>query len=643
MTTPGHDGDGATALCAIDADGVVRGGNASFAVLLGSPLDELIGEPLAERLDGAFDLAETAPQDVVGRRPDGERVRLRLTVAPLALADGPRQLIATITQRLTAAGSGPVGGLEGLLHGIGDQLYAFLIDDTGATTTTFAGPGGDALLGGTIPEGTDLITAWRRAAHPDDRAIFDRHLRTLRSIKHSEEAVRIVGLDGKARTISFRAWPTTAGGVVVVHGVASDVTARVSLERVMRASFGATQRGAEALDRARREAEHQARTDALTGVYNRRHLTEVMAAVLAGALHGAPGVAVLLLDIDHFKRINDTYGHAAGDAVLVAVARRIQTSVRKVDTVARFGGEEFCVLVDGVLDDDGLFEIAEGVRLRIEAQPVLVEGVDISVTTSIGGARAIEGLTHADDLVDAADRALYAAKRRGRNQTRLYSEWRFEDLIAEDPEAVRIAEALSLTASLREGVSSMHPMQVADLAMRTAEALGQPAAVVLRSRLGGWLHDVGKVAIPDRILTKAGTLTEDEWATMRSHPAIGGEIIQRVSGLKEAIRAVRHHHERWDGTGYPDGLRGDAIPIEARIVAAADAWSAMTSDRPHRAALEWSVALRELQGMSGSQLDPVVVPILVRLITEDRARLSSRILQGDDGIDRRYRSKDEAA
>jgi putative nucleotidyltransferase with HDIG domain len=317
--------------------------------------------------------------------------------------------------------------------------------------------------------------------------------------------------------------------------------------------------------------------------------------------------------------------------------------VRTSDTTARWGGEEFCVLLQGVDDDESLREVAEGVRLRIESEPVMVEGLELAITASVGAARATPDLLDPDDLVDAADRALYSAKRRGRNQVRLYSEWRFEDFVAEDPEAVRIAEALAMTASLREGTSSLHPMQVADLAMRTAQLLGAPQPVVLRCRLGGWLHDVGKVAIPDAILNKTSDLAPDERQLLEQHPEIGAEIIQRVAGLKEAVRAVRPHHERWDGAGYPHQLAGEAIPIEARIVAAADVYSALTSDRAYRKGLERAEALRELDRLAGTQLDPIVVPALMRVLTEDRVRLDARFGGGDVGVDRRGRDRGDRA
>jgi HD-GYP domain-containing protein (c-di-GMP phosphodiesterase class II) len=168
--------------------------------------------------------------------------------------------------------------------------------------------------------------------------------------------------------------------------------------------------------------------------------------------------------------------------------------------------------------------------------------------------------------------------------------------------------------------------------------------VVLRCRLGGWLHDVGKVAIPDAVLNKSGDLEPEERRLLQQHPEIGAEIIQRVAGLKEAVRAVRHHHERWDGTGYPHGLVAEAIPIEARIVAAADVYSALTSDRTYRKALDRAEALAELDRLAGTQLDPLVVPALVRVLTEDRVRLDARFGRGDVEVDRRRSARrDQAA
>ena len=238
----------------------------------------------------------------------------------------------------------------------------------------------------------------------------------------------------------------------------------------------------------------------------------------------------------------------------------------------------------------------------------------LGVTSSAGGALAQPGLWSVEGLIDAADRALYSAKRRGRDQTRLFSELTVEDLVAEEPEAIRLAQALALSAGAREGIAETHCAQVADLAASIATAVGLPEAVVMRCRLAGWLHDLGKIAIPDAILTKPGPLDEAEWAVMRTHAEIGESILRRIAGLSDAAPAVRHHHERFDGSGYPDGLAGDEIPIEASIVACANTYSAITVDRVYRAARTPIEAIAELNACAGTQLDPVVVDAAISVL-----------------------------
>jgi HD-GYP domain-containing protein (c-di-GMP phosphodiesterase class II) len=178
-----------------------------------------------------------------------------------------------------------------------------------------------------------------------------------------------------------------------------------------------------------------------------------------------------------------------------------------------------------------------------------------------------------------------------------------------------VARALALVSGVRRGELDVHAEQVAELAAQVAEKLGLPEALALRCRLGGWLHDVGKVAIPDRIMAKPGPLDEDEWAVMRTHPVIGEEIVCGVEAVRDSAAAVRHHHERYDGTGYPDRLAGTAIPIEARVVAAADAYCAMTTDRPYSSARTPQEAAAELRRCSGSQLDPHVVSAILTVLS----------------------------
>src|SRR4051794_26798650 len=362
---------------------------------------------------------------------------------------------------------------------------------------------------------------WSMLVHPDDAdgdyalvaLDFEQRLAT-------PVTVRCVTKDGQTRWFSWTGAydPDDDAMLYVGRDVTSDVEHRTEMER-------------------------QSRTDSLTGLANRRHLVEVLHAELGRAAREGRAPGVVLIDLDRFKLINDTHGHPAGDAVLIDVARRLRRSIRSYDTVGRWGGEEFCVILPGLESEEELHRAAEHLRSAIAAAP-LGAGPELllSVTSSAGGALAQPGLWSVEGLIDAADRALYSAKRRGRDQTRLFSELTVEDLVAEEPEAIRLAQALALSAGAREGIAENHCAQVADLAAAIAGALGLPESTVMRCRLAGWLHDPGKIAIPDAVVTKAGPLDDDEWVVMRPHAAIGEPILRRIAGLSDAADAVRHHH-----------------------------------------------------------------------------------------------------
>jgi HD-GYP domain-containing protein (c-di-GMP phosphodiesterase class II) len=209
---------------------------------------------------------------------------------------------------------------------------------------------------------------------------------------------------------------------------------------------------------------------------------------------------------------------------------------------------------------------------------------------------------------------MYRAKQSGRDRTLLAGDT--ESASEDEPELLLIAQSFAHTASIREGVPELHCAQVADLAGRIATRLDLPAATVLRCRLAGWLHDVGKIAIPDRVLAKPGPLSEEEWCVMKTHAAFGADLVARTPGIAESAGAVRHHHERWDGDGYPDRLAGTDIPLEARVVAAADTWHAMTQDRVYRQALDFESACAEVLAITGSQLDPDVAEALLAIVRE---------------------------
>jgi len=213
---------------------------------------------------------------------------------------------------------------------------------------------------------------------------------------------------------------------------------------------------------------------------------------------------------------------------------------------------------------------------------------------------------------------MYRAKQTGRDRTLLDG----DTAVAPDdePEMLLIAQSLAHSASIREGVQELHCSEVAELAGQIAARLDLPAATALRCVLVGWLHDVGKIAIPDRVLAKPGPLDDEEWHVMITHAAFGADLVARTPGIAENASAVRHHHERWDGNGYPDKLAGTDIPLEARVVAAADTWNAMTQDRVYRPALDFDAACAELLAAAGSQLDPSVVDALLAVVRDERPR-----------------------
>jgi diguanylate cyclase (GGDEF)-like protein len=395
----------------------------------------------------------------------------------------------------------------------------------------------------------------------------------------------------------------------------------IALLLLVAATFGFRRTRAEAAEllateqQARAEAERISRMDVMTGLFNRRHAMETIEHELARAGRQDTAVGILMFDVDHFKRINDAHGHAGGDAVLIEVARRLRAGAREWDTAARVGGEEFCVIAPGVETESDVAEMGDRLRLAVaERAVVLGEGVAIPVTISVGAALLHHGEGSAEQAMDCADRGLYAAKRRGRNLLCRFSQLDRGDLRAEQPECLHLAEALAVASDLREGVAASHSRKVAEWSASVAERMGLAHDDILEVRLAGWLHDVGKIGISDAILSKPAKLTNEEWKIIRTHPEVGDELLRNFPELSLACAGVRHHHERYDGGGYPDRLAGEQIPLAARIVAAADAFCAMTSDRPYQRARRRDEALEELRRCAGTHFDPRVVDALVEAV-----------------------------
>jgi diguanylate cyclase (GGDEF)-like protein/putative nucleotidyltransferase with HDIG domain len=373
-----------------------------------------------------------------------------------------------------------------------------------------------------------------------------------------------------------------------------------------------------------------ARTDPLTSLANRRGFRELLDLELERARRGETEMTVLVGDLDRFKEVNDRSGHQVGDAALQRVARLLDGGKRQIDSAARVGGEEFALILPGS-GADGAFVLAE--RLRGALAEEFAED-SVAITISFGLATYPEHGETAASLLRAADEALYAAKDSGRNRTVRHSPL-LRELVqvsggARDIEGERfLAVMLDLAEAvdLRFSGSARHSETVGRYAEMMARELGLSDRHVSRVRLAGMLHDIGKIGVPDEILRKPGRLTEEELLVIRRHPELGVQILEHPS-LADVRTWVGAHHERPDGLGYPLGISGDEVPLEARIVAVADAYEAMTSDRSYRDSIGHSNAQAELRRCAGSQFDLRVVEAFLATLERESQRAQASLAAG---------------
>jgi diguanylate cyclase (GGDEF)-like protein len=318
-------------------------------------------------------------------------------------------------------------------------------------------------------------------------------------------------------------------------------------------------------------------------------------------------LALAVIDIDRFRQVNKTRGYRVGDAVLGAVGQRLAASTRAHDLACRAGGDEFHLLLPETSIDEALGVME---RLLVDLEEVEAAG-QRGVSVSVGVATLLRDAS-ADQLLGQAQGALELARAEGGGRVKIGEV--DDDDRADDEEAGATAEVVAALAQAleeRDSYAGEHSESVVDLTGRVAEALALDGHEIKTIRSAALLHDIGKVGIPDEILHKAGPLSEPEWEIMRQHPAIGERFLRAIPGMGAVARIVRHEHERWDGAGYPDGLAGEEIPIGARIILACDAYHAMTSNRPFRAAMSHHMAMSELTSNAGSQFDPRVVEALL--------------------------------
>ncbi len=502
--------------------------------------------------------------------------------------------------------------------------------------------------------------------------------------------------------------------------------------------------------------QRQATTDGLTGLMNHRTGQEKLAEQVRLAERYQRNIAVIMIDVDHFKAINDTYGHPAGDTVLKAVAKSIERDCRDVDFPVRYGGEEF-LLVLPEINLEGAVTVAERIRKNLEQEVIDHENISISVTASMGVAIFPDDARSKQQLLDLADKALYASKRHGRNQVQTASDLIYDEIASKDqakdkvktpapmpekvksspatlrkeveeplspadasafaatdhpapasetgissavttpswqygtdyvhgiapesastsattpplsstsspefasdtapsyadaspsafstplpapqptqppasspaqeqysetgddkdelvPEVVEMVKALATTLYSQSEYNKIHHLETARLSELLAKMMGLPQQRVEQVRVASLLHDVGTLSISPELLNKRDLYTNEERQLVNQHPTLGAELLRPIRALREICDILEHHHERWDGTGFPRGLKGESIPLPARIISLVDSYHAMISDRPYRKAMTEAEAIDVLKTGAGSQWDPFLVDIFITVL-----------------------------
>lgn len=370
------------------------------------------------------------------------------------------------------------------------------------------------------------------------------------------------------------------------------------------------------------QAEHLATIDGLTGLYNHRFFQQRLAQEVRRAERAGSAVSLILLDIDYFRHYNDHLGHPAGDRVLQQIGKILATSIRSVDIAARYGGEEFAViLVDtGALD---AYDVGERIRQAVERFPFVGrEGQPTGkITISLGIASYPENAGNKDDLIKLADDALYKAKYISKNKVVLYYSVLDElktGLDNSEHDLLNTVKTLISMINSRDKYTYGHSERVVQYATAIARAMGLPENDIRDIKVAAFLHDIGKIEISREILNKEAPLTADETEILKQHPSWGAQIVSSINSLKEAVPVILYHHEKYDGTGYPSGLRGNDIPLHARILKLADSFDAMTSLRPYQCTKTHSQARDEIRRCKGTDFDPDLVDVFLRVIGENR-------------------------
>jgi diguanylate cyclase (GGDEF)-like protein/putative nucleotidyltransferase with HDIG domain len=389
-------------------------------------------------------------------------------------------------------------------------------------------------------------------------------------------------------------------------GVCTDITERKALEETREKML------VEALERADR--------DPLTGLLNHRVFHARLEEEADRALRMGTSLAVAIIDMDNFKFFNDCYGHSVGDEVLLQVARALSACSRSYDSLARYGGDEFGLLMPGNGPDEAA-RLAGRLRAALAGIAYQPPGHDVAIPLhlSVGVAVFPDEAPTRREALEMADANLRRAKSGGDIAPGMLLD-RLRPGKPGPTGGFSMLSAMVSSVDNKDRYTRTHSEQVLAYSQQIAQALGLDEQTKYYIQVAALLHDIGKIGVPDRVLRKPGKLTDEEYDAIKQHPMMGAVIVEAVPGFEKTVDAIRHHHERWDGNGYPYGLHREETPLMARVMAVADAYSAMTSNRPYRMGMSQEEALAKLTAGAGTQWDPDCVAAFVSAQRRERAR-----------------------
>lgn len=359
-------------------------------------------------------------------------------------------------------------------------------------------------------------------------------------------------------------------------------------------------------------------TDELTGIYNLRFFHTTIEKEIETARKNKSSVGVIMIDIDDFKMYNDIYGHDCGDEILYKTAGLLNTIVGNEGYLCRYGGDEFTIILPET-DRHTIVRLANRIKKEFNVSNAIKSNYHIfkSVTLSIGASEYPYMASSKDELLSQADMALYHAKNLGKDRVHFYQniiETLHKNISSDHQQLIGAFKGLLSTISAKDKYTLGHCERVATYAVMIGEAMHLSLNDITTLQYAGLLHDIGKIELPKSVLNKLGPLNSEEFSYIKQHPVYSANILEPLEDMNHLVKHVKHHHEKYDGTGYPDGLAGEEISLGARILCVADSFDAMLSERPYSKSMSISDAITELERCSGKQFDPEIVKIFIEAI-----------------------------